>query len=173
MDNTSWFSVKISFHILLTIKLLYSVTSGSKLTILHTNDVHSEFEQFNEFGLPCTKDDLTNSQCFGGIARRFSAVREARENNENVLFVDAGDAFQGTAWFDLYQGNATAHFMNYLGYDAMVRYVYFMGCFWVVVGEPQARRGEMGRGGGGGGKDNPIINEPLFFALFMFLQLYC
>ncbi len=31
------------------------------------------------------------------------------------------DQFQGTVWFNFYKGAEAAHFMNKLGYDAMVR----------------------------------------------------
>ena len=40
----------------------------------------------------------------------------------NVLLLDAGDQFVGE-WFSVYKGNATSHFMNELGYDAMVSWV--------------------------------------------------
>lgn len=99
--------------------------AGFSLAILHTNDVHAEFEQFNDHALPCTKRDIVNNECYGGIARRMTAVKETRKSDENVLLLDAGDAFRGTTWFDVYEGNATAYFMNYLSYDAMVSMVIY------------------------------------------------
>lgn len=46
-----------------------------------------------------------------------------------MLFLDAGDQFQGTVWFNYYKGAEAAHFMNKLGYDAMVNmFLLFQYC---------------------------------------------
>lgn len=89
-----------------------------KLTLLHTNDVHARFEASDKYGGPCAagKED----QCFGGVARRVTKVKEIRKSTENVLLLDGGDQFQGTLWFVYYKGNATSHFMEKVQYDAMV-----------------------------------------------------
>lgn len=89
------------------------------LTIMHTNDVHARFEQFNRFGADCSEDDATAGACFGGVARRVTKIKEIRATYDNTLLLDGGDQFQGTQWFYFYQGRATSHFMNRLGYDAM------------------------------------------------------
>lgn len=47
-------------------------------------------------------------------------MSDIRKREKNVLFLDAGDQFQGTVWFNYYKGAEAAHFMNKLGYDAMV-----------------------------------------------------
>lgn len=47
-------------------------------------------------------------------------MSEIRRKEKNVLLLDAGDQFQGTVWFNYYKGAEAAHFMNKLGYDAMV-----------------------------------------------------
>lgn len=93
--------------------------SGFELTILHTNDVHARFEQFSADGSQCTDDEARNGNCYGGVARRFSKIQEIRRSHGNVLLLDAGDQFMGTTWFSVHGGQATAHFMNQLGYDAM------------------------------------------------------
>ena len=36
-----------------------------------------------------------------------------------MLLLDAGDQSQGTPWYVVYQGDAAAHFMVELDYDAM------------------------------------------------------
>ncbi|XP_072036304.1 snake venom 5'-nucleotidase-like [Amphiura filiformis] len=89
------------------------------LTLLHTNDVHTRFEQTDLYGNECTKELEENGQCYGGVARRMTKIKEIRNSVDNVLLFDAGDAFQGTIWFYVYRGVATAHFMNLLEYDAM------------------------------------------------------
>lgn len=56
-------------------------------------------------------------------------MSEIRKKEKNVLFLDAGDQFQGTVWFNYYKGAEAAHFMNKLGYDAMVNiFIYFFSC---------------------------------------------
>ena len=100
--------------------LSLQIANGFELTVLHTNDVHARFQQFNKYGSDCSNNDARDGKCFGGVARRFTKVREIRESSENVLLVDAGDQFMGTPWFNVYSGMATAFVMNKLGYDAMV-----------------------------------------------------
>ena len=94
---------------------------GLHLTILHTTDVSSRFEQFDATGANCTEDKAEMGQCFGGVARRGTAIKKVRSERKdiNVLLLDAGDQFVGT-WFNFYEGRATSYFMNRLGYDAMV-----------------------------------------------------
>lgn len=55
-------------------------------------------------------------------------MSEIRKKEKNVLFLDAGDQFQGTVWFNYYKGAEAAHFMNKLGYDAMVNIFIFYLC---------------------------------------------
>ena len=51
---------------------------------------------------------------------RMTKVREFRETAENLLLLDGGDQYQGTFWFFVFQGQATAFFTKHIGYDAMV-----------------------------------------------------
>ena len=67
-----------------------------KLTILHTNDVHSRIEPF-----PLSDPKYPD---MGGFARRSAVIEYIRKENDNVLLLDAGDVFQGTPYFNLYQG---------------------------------------------------------------------
>ncbi|KAM9842936.1 snake venom 5'-nucleotidase-like [Aulostomus maculatus] len=86
-----------------------------EVTILHTNDNHARIEETSVDSGKCPD----GGPCFAGVARRFTKVSEIRRKEKNVLFVDAGDQFQGTVWFNFYKGAEAAHFMNKLGYDAM------------------------------------------------------
>ncbi|XP_040916864.1 snake venom 5'-nucleotidase-like [Toxotes jaculatrix] len=86
-----------------------------ELTLLHTNDNHARIEETSEDSGKCSP----RGPCFGGVARRFTKVSEIRKMEKNVLFLDAGDQFQGTVWFNYYKGREAAHFMNKLGYDVM------------------------------------------------------
>ncbi|XP_033635326.1 snake venom 5'-nucleotidase-like [Asterias rubens] len=94
--------------------------SSFDLTILHTNDIHTRFEETSEnFGGVCTAELAEQGVCYGGEARRATVVKEIRQSVPNTLLLDAGDHFQGTVWFYAFRGEASACFMNLLGYDAM------------------------------------------------------
>lgn len=86
------------------------------LVLLHTNDVHARVEETSVHSIKCGRAD----KCYGGVARRATEIRRIRNEEPNVLLLDAGDQFQGMVWFTLYKGAEAAHFMNRLGYDAMV-----------------------------------------------------
>ena len=90
--------------------------STFELTLLHTNDNHARIEETSVDSGKCS----AGGPCFAGVARRYTKVSEIRKKEKNVLFLDAGDQFQGTVWFNYYKGAEAAHFMNKLGYDAMV-----------------------------------------------------
>ncbi|MBC6112305.1 bifunctional metallophosphatase/5'-nucleotidase [Pedobacter fastidiosus] len=81
-----------------------------KLTILHTNDVHSRIEPFPMDG--------GKMQGLGGVAKRSTLIKKVRLEEENVLLLDAGDIFQGTPYFNLYGGEVEIKLMSQMGYDA-------------------------------------------------------
>ncbi|XP_033112625.1 snake venom 5'-nucleotidase-like [Anneissia japonica] len=103
---------------LLLLSLISVAGSAFNLTILHTNDVHARLEQHDKHGGICDEAEALKNECFGGVARRMTKIREIREVAD-VLLLDAGDQFQGTLWFLYYWGMAAAYFMTSLGYDAM------------------------------------------------------
>lgn len=81
-----------------------------KITILHTNDVHSHIEPFNN-----THSKFPN---MGGVARRSTIIENIRTSNPNTLLLDAGDIFQGTPYFNYYGGEIEFKLMSMLNYDA-------------------------------------------------------
>ncbi|TND08940.1 MAG: 5'-nucleotidase [Bacteroidetes bacterium] len=81
-----------------------------KIVVLHTNDVHSHIDPFPD------NDPKYPGQ--GGIERRATMIREIREQEPNVLLLDAGDIFQGTPYFNLYNGELEMKLMTQMGYDA-------------------------------------------------------
>ncbi|MDF1728165.1 MAG: bifunctional metallophosphatase/5'-nucleotidase [Sulfitobacter sp.] len=89
------------------------------LTILHTNDFHARFEPISKYDGPCSAEDNTAGECFGGSGRLVSAVQEARGRTNNSILVDGGDQFQGTLFYTYYKGKLAAEMMNKMGYDAM------------------------------------------------------
>jgi 5'-nucleotidase len=84
--------------------------SPLKLTILHTNDVHSRLEPFPMEG--------GRNQGLGGVAARTRVINQVRREEEHVLLLDAGDIFQGTPYFNLYKGEPEIKAMTEMGYDA-------------------------------------------------------
>jgi 5'-nucleotidase len=80
------------------------------LTILHTNDVHSRIEPFPMDG--------GKNQGLGGAAHRMTMIKNIRQENSNVLLLDAGDLWQGTPYFNFFDGEVEYKVMNEMGYDA-------------------------------------------------------
>ena len=80
---------------------------AEKLVLLTTNDTHSQID-------PDTKDNM------GGAARRKVVVDSVRSTADNMLLVDAGDAVQGTLYFNLFGGEVEQKVMNALGYDLRI-----------------------------------------------------
>ncbi|MEM9337661.1 MAG: metallophosphatase [Bacteroidota bacterium] len=81
---------------------------GKKLTILHTNDMHSHIDPFEE----------GRFKGLGGMAARASAIGQVREKEDNVLLLDVGDVFQGTPYFNMFGGELELKLMSEMGYDA-------------------------------------------------------
>ena len=79
------------------------------ITILHTNDVHSYIDPFPA--------DHPKNPNMGGVAQRAALIQLIRQENPNVLLLDAGDIFQGTPYFNYYGGALEYKLMNKMGYD--------------------------------------------------------
>ena len=80
-----------------------------KLTILHTNDVHSRIEAFPMDG--------GRLQGLGGTAKRATLIKQIRKEAENVLLFDSGDIFQGTPYFNYFGGELEFKLMSAMQYD--------------------------------------------------------
>lgn len=87
-----------------------STSRSTKITILHTNDVHSHIDAFGP------EDERHANK--GGVARRASLIDSIRKENPNTLLLDAGDIFQGTPYFNYYGGELEFKLMSKLKYDA-------------------------------------------------------
>src|SRR5690606_23022307 len=81
-----------------------------RLTILHTNDVHSHIEPFPMDG--------SRNQGLGGVARRSALINRIRQEEKSVLLLDSGDMFQGTPYFNMFGGKVELELMSKLGYEA-------------------------------------------------------
>ena len=88
-----------------------SCDSMKRITILHTNDVHSHIEPFSK--------DHSEFPNKGGFERRSTIINKIRKENPNTLLLDAGDIFQGTPYFNFYGGEIEFKLMSMLKYDAV------------------------------------------------------
>ncbi|XP_049775819.1 protein 5NUC-like [Schistocerca cancellata] len=88
------------------------------LTLLHTNDMHARFEQTSRSNGKCRRGD--ERHCYGGFARVAHVVRGARSRAAqdatapHVLFLVAGDTYQGTVWFTVHKWRIVAAMLNLL-----------------------------------------------------------
>ncbi|WP_019038009.1 bifunctional metallophosphatase/5'-nucleotidase [Psychroflexus tropicus] len=85
-------------------------SNAQQVTILHTNDVHSHIDPF-----PSNDSKYPN---LGGVSRRHSYIQNVIAENPNTLVFDAGDAFQGTPYFNFYGGELEYKLMSKMGYHA-------------------------------------------------------
>ncbi len=82
------------------------------LTLVHTNDTHAHLEPV-ELTLSGQKVKV------GGVAQRIAFFDRLRAGRKNLLFLDAGDVFQGTLYFNQYRGLADRYFMHRALYRVM------------------------------------------------------
>lgn len=91
-----------------------------RLTVAHVNDTHSALEPVDEaLVLHTAGADQRVRARLGGMARLKTALDAVRAEDGNMLFLHAGDAVQGTLYFNLFRGEAEFEFLNALGVDAM------------------------------------------------------
>jgi 5'-nucleotidase len=87
----------------------FTTIKERKITILHTNDVHSHIDPFPE--------NHPKNPAQGGVARRASLIEQIRKEERNVLLLDAGDIFRGTPYFNYYGGELEFKLMSMMKYD--------------------------------------------------------
>ena len=80
-----------------------------KITILHANDMHGDF--FAETD--------ASGRSVGGLALLSGYLNQVRKEEENVLFLIAGDIVQGNLIDSEYKGISTMGIINYLAPDAI------------------------------------------------------
>jgi len=85
-----------------------SAHADTKLTILHTSDIHGHFT------------DRDSPLRLGGVARLKTKIDFLRQKNSNTLLLDSGDWSEGTIFYTLNSGEANHRIMEALGYDAIV-----------------------------------------------------
>lgn len=81
----------------------------AKISVLHTNDMHSRIDPFPEG---------SKYAGLGGMAKRAQLIKKIRSEEANVVILDAGDIFQGTPYFNVYGGELEFKLMSEMAYDA-------------------------------------------------------
>ena len=89
-------------------KISFAKKNDIKITILHTNDMHSHIHPFTS----------GRNKGLGGMAQRAGIINKIRTQEEHVLLLDAGDIFQGTPYFNFYEGELEFKLMSQMKYDA-------------------------------------------------------
>ena len=88
--------MKTKLSIFAIVACLYACTQQTtepvKLTILHTNDTHSQVEPLEQ--------GIDNGDC-GGYARRMGLIEQERKADPELILLDAGDFCQGTPYFNI------------------------------------------------------------------------
>jgi len=82
----------------------------TKVTILHTNDVHSRIDPF--------PDDGGRNSNLGGASKRAEIIEQIRKDVDHCLLLDSGDMFQGTPYFNYFNGELEVKLMSEMRYDA-------------------------------------------------------
>ncbi|MCW5940068.1 MAG: 5'-nucleotidase C-terminal domain-containing protein [Fimbriimonadaceae bacterium] len=100
--------VRATLSFLLACWAPVSALADYKLTLLHVNDTHSRIEP-----------SVMNRKEIGGMARLATLLDQFRASDPNPVFVHAGDAFQGTLYFNVYEGLADLAVLKQLGVDVM------------------------------------------------------
>lgn len=88
---------------------------GLELQIIHTNDTHAYLAGLNEKGNPVYDE----KEGIGGFSRIAKVIREAKEQNDNVIALDAGDQFQGSLFYGLKKWKAISKVHQTTLWDAM------------------------------------------------------
>jgi len=90
-----------------TMVLAAAAWSQSIVTFVHTNDLHAHADPTKVKGTP-----------LGGYARLATALIGLRDRETNAVLLNAGDTFQGTLYFNVYEGLADLQFLNLMGFQA-------------------------------------------------------
>ncbi|MFC3860102.1 bifunctional metallophosphatase/5'-nucleotidase [Deinococcus antarcticus] len=89
--------------------LLGSATAAPfTMTVLHTDDLHGHLDPVK-----------VGENTYGGYSRQTTLIKQYAASDTNPVVLSGGDTFQGTLFYNVYQGLADVLFMNFQGYQAM------------------------------------------------------
>ncbi|KAH8284408.1 hypothetical protein KR018_000642 [Drosophila ironensis] len=92
-------------------------SDGFPVAIIHINDLHARFEATDISGGTCDE----NETCIGGYPRTVHTIRTLLKQQAelNPIYINAGDSFQGTLWYNIGRWNVTQQMLNLLPADFM------------------------------------------------------
>lgn len=108
----SWIVVLLAF-----VCMAQAQSNLFELSIVHINDFHARFEEVNTASVTCSPEK--GDVCVGGYARTMTVLKKLLAERKNPIYLNAGDNFQGTLWYNIHRWNATVEFLNMLPADAM------------------------------------------------------
>lgn len=85
-----------------------AAVADTTITVLHTNDLHAHVEP-----------TVIRGKSYGGYARQATLIEQFRKSDPNTVLLNGGDTFQGTLYFNVYEGLADLAFMNAVRYEGM------------------------------------------------------
>uniref|UniRef100_T1HRG2 Uncharacterized protein n=2 Tax=Rhodnius prolixus TaxID=13249 RepID=T1HRG2_RHOPR len=103
----------ICFYTIFT--TIVTLKADFKLTVLHTNDMHSRIEEISRTTSKCN----IKESCYGGFARVAYEVRRIKAITKNTLFLNAGDNYQGSPLFTYFKWEILVPLLRMLGIDVM------------------------------------------------------
>ena len=94
------------------------------LNVIHMNDLHSQFDgDEGHFTINTAGRPETYYTTFGGYPRVLQQVKDDLDKNNKAqlpsLVLNAGDSFQGSIYFQVYDGEANANLLKNMKIDAM------------------------------------------------------
>ncbi|MCX7680204.1 MAG: bifunctional metallophosphatase/5'-nucleotidase [Spirochaetes bacterium] len=112
--------LRIIFLIIICFLLIKAPFAQNRLTIIHTNDLHSELMGYYPT-IDYTPGTLHDDTTVGGWARIATVINEAKKNRKNpVLIADAGDYTMGTLFHTICREEGLElHLLGAMGYDAV------------------------------------------------------
>jgi 5'-nucleotidase len=114
MKRREWIKTTVTLGTFSLLSSLSEVAEAEEtatvITILHTNDWHSRIEPF-----PPQSGKFAGQ---GGAAARAAIIERIRKEQKHVILLDAGDIFQGTPYFNFFEGELEYKLMTAMGYDA-------------------------------------------------------
>lgn len=99
--------------LILFVAMTAMAQNQKEIVIIHTNDSHSCI-------LPMSPNlaDTTKAGK-GGFLRRITMLNEERKKDPELLYIDSGDFFQGSAYYTMFTGEVEIGLMNMMGLDAV------------------------------------------------------
>ena len=110
MKFKSVFSSVLAVALVAVCAVACSFNGSRQVTILHTNDTHSQIEPI---------ESGKRNGNMAGYARRMGLIAQERTQDPELLLLDAGDFSQGTPYYNIYRGRVEVDALNRMGYDAV------------------------------------------------------